>query len=422
MLLRTIVRSSSATILLPLLVGFVLLALGDDLSAWVTPRYWASATGKAVFALPFIAAACAASAAWEGARLTKGRVFEQAPVRGALGTTLPVLAPIVAMGMLGLLTALFMSAIAADVPLGLPHFGILAAAVAVLIANTLVGNIVGRVMPGVVAAPLALIGSFFVTAYPASWSVFWIRHLVGGGLSNCCSIDTSIDGSALLGTSLFAVGVSCAALAIIRFRGGALSLTLAGAFVAAGLGTSWLAVRDLGPDPVQDRAKGELICEDTGQIRVCLWPEVEKPEMVRRDSQVAVGKLKQAGVQVPHTLTMAAQPEPGASKLGIEANSPAEDIPGGVASGLLPNPPACAVNGEPYPAAVAAAPLEAWLHATAGVPAASLSGRFGPQDAALATRVRALPAGEQLAWFERNRTAMGSCSTPPQLDPRGAGR
>ncbi|MFJ3900365.1 hypothetical protein [Streptomyces sp. NPDC090025] len=188
MLLRTVLRSSSATVLLPLLVGFVFLALGDDLSAWVTPHYWASATGGAAFALPFVAAACAASAAWEGARLAKGRVFDQAPVRGPLGITIPVLVPVAAMGVLGILVALFTAATAADVPLGLPHFGILAVATAVLVANTLAGSIVGLVMPGVLAAPLALIGSFFMNAYPASWGVFWLRHLVGGGLSSCCAV------------------------------------------------------------------------------------------------------------------------------------------------------------------------------------------------------------------------------------------
>ncbi|MFE5970140.1 hypothetical protein [Streptomyces sp. NPDC056463] len=420
MLLRTVVRSSSASVLLPLLVGFVFLALGDDLSAWVTPHYWPSATGNAAFALPFVSAACAAAAAWEGARLTKGRVFEQTAVRGPVGITLPLLLPVLAMGLLGILVALFTSAVAADVPLGSPHFGILAAVLAMLLANTLVGYIVGRVMPGVLAAPLALIGSFFVTAYPASWSTFWPRYLVGGGLSSCCSVDTTIDSRALLGTAVFAAAVSCAALTLIHFRGGAVPLGVAAALVVGGLGASWAMVRDLGPEPLQARETRRLVCDNAAQPEVCLWPEVENPETVRRDARVATAKLVKAGLQVPPTLTMAAHPGKGALKLGIAPNPRSVDIAGGVASGLLPEPPACALNGAPYPAAAAAGPVAAWLYATAGVPAETVAGRFGPQEGAFAQRVSKLPPDEQLAWYEKNRAAMRSCNTEPHLSIPGA--
>ncbi|MFF7780441.1 hypothetical protein ACFZCG_39270 [Streptomyces tanashiensis] len=420
MLLRTLVRSSSASVLLPLLVGFVLLALGDDLSAWVTPHYWPSATGSAAFAQPFVSAACAAAAAWEGARLTKGRVFEQASVRGPVGITIPVLAPVLAMGVAGVLVALFTSAVAADVPLGLPHFGILAAIVAMLVANTLVGYIIGRVLPGVLAAPLALIGSFFVTAYPASWSVFWLRYLVGGGLSGCCSVDTSVDSRALAATIIFAAAVSAAALTLIYYRGRAVPLCMAAVLVGTGFGIAWSVARDLGPEPVQERATAGLICDSTSQPEVCLWPEVEDPETVRREARAAATRLTRAGVKLPQTLTMAARPGPDALKLGIGPTAAREGaVAGGVASGLLPEPPPCALDGAPYPAAPAAGPIAAWLYVTAGVPAETVAGRFGPQEGALAQRVTKLPADEQLAWYERNRKALGSCNTPAPLSIAG---
>ncbi|MEU7115046.1 hypothetical protein [Streptomyces sp. NPDC046182] len=419
MLLRTIARSSSATVLLPLLIGFVLLALGDDLSSWVTPHYWPSATGNAAFALPFVSAACAAGAAWEGARLTKGRVLDQVAVRGQVGIALPLLVPVLVMGVLGILVALFTSAVAADVPMGLPHFGILAVVLAMLVANTLVGYIVGRVMPGVLAAPLALIGSFFVTAYPASWSTFWPRYLVGGGLSSCCSLDTTIDTKALVGTAVFAAAVSCAALTLIHFRGRAVALGAAAALVAVGVGTSWSLVRDLGPEPLQARAAQALVCDEAAQPAVCLWPEVENPETVRQDARAAAARLVEAGVRIPPTLTMAAHPGKGALKLGIAPNPRSEDVAGGVASGLLPEPPACALEG-PYPAAAASGPVAAWLYATAGVPAETVAGRFGPQEGAFAQRVSKLPPREQLAWYEKNRAALRSCNTQPDLSIPGA--
>ncbi|MEU6977779.1 hypothetical protein [Streptomyces sp. NPDC046371] len=420
MRLRTVVRSSSATVLLPFLVGFVLLALGDDLTSWVTPRYWTSVTGSASFALPFIAAACAGSAAWEGARLAKGRVFDQAPVRSPLAITLTLLLPVVATGLLALLAAVTIAAIAADVPFGLPHPGILAAAAAVLLANTLVGSVIGRTMPGVLAAPLALIGAFFANAYPASWNAFWLRHLVGGGLNNCCSIDTTVDGKALLGTVVFTAGVSAAALVLVRFRGRAVPLSVAAACIAGSLALSWLSLRDLGPEPVKARAVSELVCEDTGRFRICLWPEVGDPSRVRQDTRTAAERLEHAGVPVPRTLTMAARPERGAAKLGISPAPQREGIPSGIASGLLPQPPACAIEGGPYPAGDAAVAMEAWLQVTAGAPANAVEARIDPQTAGSLKQLLHLPPEKQLAWYEHNRQAMSACGTKPQLNITGS--
>ncbi|WP_031069384.1 DUF7224 domain-containing protein [Streptomyces sp. NRRL S-118] len=416
MRLRTLVRSSSATVLLPLLIGFILLALGDDLTAWVTPHYWTSVTGSAAFALPFVAAACAGSAAWEGARLAKGQVFGHAPVRNPVAITLPLLLPVVAAGLLGILAALVTAAVAADVSFGLPQPGILAAVAAVLIANALVGSIIGRIMPGVLAAPLALIGSFVATAYPASWNVPWLRHLVGGGLSSCCSVDTSIDGRALLGTIVFTAGISAAALILIRFRGSVIPLTVAGVCFAGSLTGAWLLVRDLGSEAVQGRATSELACENTGRHQICLWPEVENAAQVRQDTSTAAEKLEQAGVPVPHTLTMAARPQPGAAKLGIAPDARPEEIPAGIASGLLPQPPTCALNGRPYPAGDAAVLMEAWLQTTAGTSMHTVKARFDPETVRLLQKLRALSPKQQLAWYERNHHAMSACDTKPQLN------
>ncbi|MFE3121891.1 hypothetical protein ACFXHD_00550 [Streptomyces hydrogenans] len=413
MLVRTIVRSSPATVLLPLVTGFVFLALGDDLSAWVTPRYWPSATGSAAFALPFVAAACAAAAAWEGARLTKGRVFEQPAVRGPLAIAVPVLLPVLVMGLAGILVALATSAAAADVPLGLPDFGILGAVAAMLVAHTLAGYVLGRVMPRVLAPPVALIGSFFVGAYPASWSIMWLRYLVGGGLSNCCSIDTSVDSRALAGTILFATAVSAAALTLIYRRGTPVALTAAITLVAGGVLATWLVARDLGAAPLQPRSTDALVCDDTERPKVCLWPEVANPQTVHQEARAAAARLTTAGLLLPSTLTMAARPATDELKLGIGPDTHGADIAAGVASGLLPSPPACALNGEPYPAAVAAGPLAAWLYATAGVPEEALAGRFGPDEARIATKVRTLPPATQYAWYQQTRAALTSCNTPP---------
>ncbi|MEV4680518.1 DUF7224 domain-containing protein [Streptomyces kurssanovii] len=414
MLLRTTLRSSSATYVLPFLLGFVVVALGDDLSAWVTPHYWPSATGSATFALPFVSAACAASAAWEAARLHRGGVFDQAPVRSPLAITLPVLLPVTVMGFLGMGTALLLAASATDPGFGIPHLGILLITLAVVAANTLAGYLLGRHMSGVLAAPLALIAGFFLNAYPSAWSIYWLRHLVGGGLDSCCSIDTMVDSRALWSAAVFTAAVSLSAGLIIQRRDQVRARVIAVALVVSGFGCAAYIARDLGPEPVQARQTGALICEGQ-QPRICLWPEVDNRPLVQRETTKAVGRLRMAGISVPDTFTMAQKPPAGAAKLGIPTNPRLADIPSGVVSGLLPEPPACALHGEPYPAIEAAAPVAAWLHATAGEPADSVAGRFGPKESGMAAAVMKEPRQAQLDWYERNRKAMQSCSTPPQL-------
>ncbi|MFI8092639.1 hypothetical protein ACIF9R_30675 [Streptomyces sp. NPDC086080] len=418
MRLRTTIRSSAATILLPFLIGFVFVALGDDLSEWVTVNYWPSATGSSTFALPFVAAACAAAAAWEGARLHRGRVFDQAPVRGQLAITLPALIPVVVMGLLGMLAALLTSAIAADVGPGVPQLGIVLVVVGVLAANTLVGYIVGRVLPAVLAAPLALIGSFFVNAYPSSWSIYWLRHLLGGGLDSCCSVDTTVDGRALLSAGVFTAAICLASLVLIHCRGSAVALLAAAVVTAGGFGTAAYIARSLTAEPIQARSPEALICEGA-EPRICLWPEVDNRAMVLRETRETVKRLELAGLPAPRILTMAAQPEAGAVKLGIPTDPRAGDIPGGIVSGLIPEPPECAIKGAPYPAGDAVSPLAAWLYATAGAPVDTVAGRFGQQEAAVAHEVMKQPRSVQLDWYRHNMNAMRSCGKQPQLNIAG---
>ncbi|MFF3015396.1 hypothetical protein [Streptomyces sp. NPDC057939] len=416
MLLRTIVRSSSATWLLPLLALFVVTALGDDLTSWVTPLYWPSATGTATFAQPFIAAACAAAGAWEGARLHRGRVFDQGPVRSPLAITFPALAPVVVMGVIALLVAFATAAAAADLGLGIPHLGILAVSTAILIANTLAGCVLGRVLPGVLAAPLALIVAFIANAYPASWSTRWIRHIVASSLDNCCAVDQVIDPRALWSGAVFAIAVSCAALVVIHFRGVLPAVVAAAVLAVSGAGIAGYLARDIDYDPVVARPTTELICDD-GTPKVCLWPELTpRADMITTGTRAVTDRLSKAGLTIAPTLTMAAEPGPGETKLGIPTKPTTGDLAAGVASGFLPRPPACALNGDPYPAGVAQGPLAAWLYATASGETRIVEGRFDPRDVAFVTeKVLSQPKDVQLDWYKRNAAAMANCTDKPPI-------
>ncbi|WP_432035339.1 DUF7224 domain-containing protein [Streptomyces cucumeris] len=420
MLIRTVLRLSSGTRLLPFLIGFIVIALRDNLSDWVTPHYWLSASGSASLALTFVGPACAGAAAWEGSRVRRARISDQSAVRTPLAIALPLLLPVWAMGLIGMATALVVSASAADVGIGVPHLGILAVEAVLLAANTLVGYLLGRLWAPVVAVPATLITSFLANAYPASWSILWIRHLVGGGLSDCCSLDQSLDGSAVLSALAFGVAV-CLAAAVLIHHGKTIPGLLAASLLATGgfiLGAA--TAHGMGADPVTPRTAGALVC-DHGRPRMCLWPEMDhQAGMIRAEGRDAADRLRAAGVMVPATLTMADQPGRDEARLAIGAAPSAPDVRIGVAAGLIPQTPACADHGVPYPAEVAYGPIGAWLSLTAGASPRTLTDRVTPSELALAQRVREQSRKTQLSWYKRNAEALRSCDARPELSIDGS--
>ncbi|GAA0534012.1 MULTISPECIES: DUF7224 domain-containing protein [Streptomyces] len=420
MLLRTIVRVSSGTRLLPFLAGFIVIALSDNLSEWVTPHYWLSATGTATLALSFVGPACAGAGAWEGSRLRRARISDQNAVRSPLAIAFPLLLPVFVMGVVGMAAALLVSAAAADVGFGMPNPGILAVEAVLIAANTLVGFVMGRLWAPIVAVPVTLIASFVANAYPVSWSIVWIRHLVGGGLQDCCMLDQSLDVWALVSAGAFGTGVSLSAAMLIQYRKAVPAIVAAAALLAAGFAGGAASAHGMGADPVTSRPTSDLEC-DHGQPHICLWPEMDhQADMVRTETRKAVARLRQAGVAVPTTLTMADRPRSDETKLAIGPGITAVGVPTGVAAGLLPQSPACADNGERYPGADAYGPVGAWLSLTAGASPRSLTNRVAPPELALAQHVLKQSRQAQLAWYEHNTHAMRSCNERPQLGIDGS--
>ncbi|MFE1383535.1 hypothetical protein ACFW6S_31770 [Streptomyces sp. NPDC058740] len=418
MRVRTMLRSSSAVIVLPIVVVFVLAAIGTDITSWTTAGYWPSATGSSTYALPFISTACAAMGAWEGARLTRGHVFSQVSVRSPVAISASVLAPALAAGVIAALAALVLAAGSAGVGAGLPDVGILAAEFVVLLANTLVGFCIGRLLPALISVPAALVGAFIVNAFPVAWSILWLRHLVGGGLRGCCAIDQVADPRAVWSALLFAGGLSAACLVVINWRHLRPAFGIALAILIASTGGAVATAHDLKADAVSPRPSAALNCERGTVATVCLWPEVADGPTVRSETQKAVSKLQAFGITTPTTFTMAARPSTQEAKLGIGPNARAQDIPPGVVAGILPEPPACASQG-PYPAGSALGPVAAWLMLTAGASENTIMVKAGPDAAKLAQQVASMPKDEQLRWYAINTAAMKTCTAKPQLIPVG---
>ncbi|MER5564443.1 hypothetical protein ABT071_38320 [Streptomyces sp. NPDC002506] len=421
MRIRTMLRSSSAVIVLPIVVVFILAAIGNDITSWTTAGYWPSATGSSTYALPFVTTACAAMGAWEGARLTRGHVFRQVSVRSPLAISASVLVPVVVAGVIASLAALLLAAGSAGVGAGFPDWGILAAALVLLLANTLVGFCIGRLLPALISVPVSLVGAFIANAFPVSWSTLWLRHLVGGGLRGCCAIDQVADYRAVWSALLFAGGLAVACLVVIHWRHARPALGIALAILIAGTVGAASTAEGLKADAASPRPPAALNCERGTTVTVCLWPEVTNAPAVRAQTQEAVSKLQSFGINTPTTYTMAARPTAQEAKLGIGPNARAEDIPPGIVAGLLPQPPACATQG-PYPGGEAVGPVAAWLMLTAGASENTLTVKAGPDAVTVAHQVASMPKADQLRWYAINTAAMKTCTAKPQLIPIGGAR
>jgi hypothetical protein len=135
-----------------------------------------------------------------------------------------------------------------------------------------VGQALGRGLPEVVAAPVALLGSYVVLAFPRTFSEpLWLRHLVF--VDSCCNSPDQVSPRVLTAIALMSSATVAAGL-LTAFRGRRLAPGLvAGAVVLAiawNLGTS--LVRDLGWSPATART-GEIECAPAGDGQVCVWPE-----------------------------------------------------------------------------------------------------------------------------------------------------
>ncbi|MER5728975.1 hypothetical protein ABT084_11690 [Streptomyces sp. NPDC002138] len=422
MLTGTLLRSSSVTVMAVLLAAFIGLLLNDTLTSFVTHGYGPSALGKASMALPFAAAACAGSAAWEAARLRRGRVLDQAPVRGRLTIALPVLVPVWTMGVVGLGIALAISATAVGALPPFSHLGMAAALGPLLAATTLAGYVLGSLLPGIAAAPIALLAGFFFTAFPASWESAWPRQLVAGGFGSCCSIGSVIDPTAVWAAVLFAGGVCGAALILIHRRS-ARHAVLALVLLAAGAAGAVALAKPLGYEPVIARDTSELVCDAKARPRICLWPEVADDATVIQRTRTYATRITEAGLPVPATLTQNRKAAPAADTavFGINENPRADDLAANLASTALPALPACARTTGKFAAYPARAPLMAWIIAIATHNPPN-PGRTNPQETALVRKVLDQPHQTQLAWYEMNRQALTTCDQPPHLDIPGAAR
>ncbi|MFJ9646154.1 hypothetical protein [Streptomyces sp. NPDC101206] len=420
MRLRTLLRTSSAVALLPFLLLHVVLLLGDGMAASVVAGYGPSVVGPASYALAPAAAACSAAGAWEAARLRRGRVLDQAPVRSPFAVALGVLLPVWGMGLVALAAALIVTSRAAGALPAPAHAGMVGAYAAVLAAASLLGYLLGRVLPGLAAAPVAMVVGFCAVAYPGAFDPPWPRHLVAQAYESCCAPGQVIDPAAVWAPFVLAGGLCVAAgLVVHPFFKAARVLAVATAAAAAAVAV-WL-VHDLDYNPVLARDPSDLVCDTEGRPTVCLWPETPDRGGVVRLVRSHTARLAEAGVPVADTLSAA--PREGQAAFGRNGVVRGTDMGHRLASMLMPPVPDCARTTRQYPAVRDRSTLQVWLTAKAtGVLPDAAPDRSTAEDVDLVRQVLAQPRAVQLAWYEQYRQALSGCTGRPDREIPGAAR
>ncbi|MFD0378039.1 hypothetical protein [Streptomyces sp. NPDC127112] len=419
MRLATLLRSSSAALMLVFLAGYVLLLLSEPITAGTVRGYGPSVLGNASYTIPFAAAACAASGAWEGARLCRGNVFGQTPSRSRLAIALPLLAPVWAMGVAGMLIAVGIGVSAAGTLPPFSHLGMFVVFAMLMAAATLAGYLLGGLLPQLAAAPLAMVLGFCLTAFPGSWDTPWPRHLVAGAYDSCCSVGSVIDPMVVWGPLLFTGGIIASCLLVIAQAKRWKPLAV---LIAASAASVYLVV-NVSYSPVTDRNPDALVCDTAGAPEVCLWPETPDRSRIVATTRTYSGRLQSAGLPMLASFTQNRDLKPGQAHFGGKGQVREQDVAANLTNTLLPPIPECARTSRKYPAYPARGPLTAWLTAIATqTPPAPVQGRISPDDAKLAQKILTLPSDRQHAWYETNRTALTGCDQQPTLNPEGASR
>lgn len=134
-----------------------------------------------------------------------------------------------------------------------------------------VGQALGRHLPEVVAAPIALLGSYVVLAFPQAFSdPLWLRHLAF--VNDCCNSVEGVNPRVLGAIAVMAAAAMSAGLVSAWWRRRLIGLLIGAAVLAGGWTVSTSLVQDLGWSPATART-GQVVCTGAQPNQVCVWPE-----------------------------------------------------------------------------------------------------------------------------------------------------
>ena len=233
--LRTVLRASPAIwlaipicILAGLYMNFV----------YPSDGYAVAASAAGTETLPFLAGFVTATAAWEGSRLRRGRVWAAPSVRSRLAIGSWAILPAVLVGVLAVTVAIVVQLLRSNA--GLPDVRFIAISALDFAAYGALGLALGLLLPFAVAGPLGIVLPFLWLAFVPAMEPLWMRHLTGM-FRDCCSIDQDLDLQAVLASGIVDAGIIASAALLLSGGAGVVRRILAPA------APSSIAGRERGP-------------------------------------------------------------------------------------------------------------------------------------------------------------------------------
>ncbi|MER5463944.1 hypothetical protein ABT010_25320 [Streptomyces sp. NPDC002668] len=375
----------------------------------VTNGYWESATAQATLIGVIPVTLCAATGTWEAIRLKRSGLIDTGggtSERSSLTVAFAQLRVVWCVSAIFVIWSLICVSRWASGALGMPDLRVLALLAGMLWAYALLGYAIGWLLPGLLTVPGVAIGTFLWLSYPAAMEPLWLRQLNGTNLSECCAYDQTLAPRALIIPALVLLGLVGSALLAIAARARR-SRLLSVLPLAAATAMAVPLAMPLGFSPSEKRDISALWCTD-GAPRVCVWPEQRNAaEKFQTWAQEGAGRLSMAGVKPPKTY------------MPTSSDPTRSDVLRSLVSAVMPASfPDCHKQGV-WSGRSAYFPVGAWLELTAGANRAEVAKRIadGGKALSLVDRVRALPAKDQLNWYQTNHAALTDCSREPRLDP-----
>lgn len=379
-----------------------MLAYRENL-AWPHSRLWSSGLMNLGGWFVLLPSALGGWAAWQGWRHRRTGIKRRPAARAGLTVLVDWYRPAILTSLLAPLAATLWMA---PQLVGLPRLAdlvLVPIASASLLCWTLVGALLGRLLPLPVALALGVMLPFLGTAFPEAQNSFTYRHVLALH-SACCLIDKEVDPRIPLGSGLF-FAVALVALGWALARAGWARLGISAIVTALAFQGSASVVRPLNnPDGVRPRPVSALVCV-AGRPTICLWPEQSAERAsIRQTAERIRASLEALGVSTPAMLS--SDPD---AEWNYVAGVSDDDLrrQRGIIGGLVWAPmPACATR-EPWYMSDAYEEMSAWVWVRAGFDAKGV--RLTTHLAQVLRRSDA----DQAAWFSANMQRRSQCGVEP---------
>lgn len=382
-------------------------------------------SNSAIF-LVFSCAVAAASAAIEGSRVRRSRVDGAPVVRSRARLLVDRLWPSAVAGAIVQFAGLMLIGRSTwGAPGGVPAILPLSLVAAILF-HAAAGYFCGRFLPRAVGVAAAVVFSYCWLGF--AWAVgYWpLHYLAGLVMTDCCTLDSTLDPSAPLALLSFSV-VATAALVLAstvaasrRRKHKAITAGSALVIAAIAIVTGVTVAGDIGPSPVRPRPHSQATCRGVSPT-VCTYPEqtgVGDPSAVLR---AAWKNLDAAGLTVPTTIRFGAHDTTrGTSYLAAAVGMTPQQIVYSYSTSFVPTSgaPYCGDEADYERRSTAAALVQAFYQRVAGEGIVDSDWGIGglPTADDEKAQLAALPVKAQVQWVDEVTPALHGCRAPvPEL-------